>query len=83
METILFPQAIDEFLFYLQVEKNYSENTLRSYAYDLELFHQFLVNHNRCLKMHEQSSSTSRRFIQEQILKAAHTAATNFVFKIF
>ncbi|API94386.1 tyrosine-type recombinase/integrase [Virgibacillus pantothenticus] len=66
---MLFPQAIDEFLFYLQVEKNYSDNTLRSYAYDLELFHQFLVNHNRSLKMHEQSSSTSRRFIQEQILK--------------
>ncbi|MED0659958.1 site-specific integrase [Bacillus smithii] len=32
---MLFRQAIDEFLLYLQIEKNYSLNTVDGYAYDL------------------------------------------------
>ncbi|MCQ6282168.1 site-specific integrase [Bacillus sp. EB600] len=30
-----FTEAADDFLMYLEVEKNYSHNTLRSYAFDL------------------------------------------------
>ncbi|WP_161827261.1 site-specific integrase [Brevibacillus choshinensis] len=35
-------KAIDEFLSYMQVERNVSVNTIRSYAYDLHVFESFL-----------------------------------------
>ncbi|MFF0826314.1 site-specific integrase [Brevibacillus sp. NPDC003359] len=36
-------QAMDEFLFYMEVERNVSVNTIRSYAYDLHVFEAFLT----------------------------------------
>ncbi|QQK76167.1 tyrosine-type recombinase/integrase [Salicibibacter cibarius] len=60
--------AVDEFLFYMEVEKNYSINTLRSYTYDLHCFQQFLITNNRTLDVAELSTSMSRRFVQDQVL---------------
>jgi len=33
-----FSQAADDYLTYLEVEKNYSENTIRGYAFDLKCY---------------------------------------------
>ncbi len=44
-----FHHALDEFMLFLQVEKNYSENILRGYAYDLQSFENFLLSHKRSL----------------------------------
>lgn len=60
--------AMDEFLFYLEVEKNVSENTLRSYAYDLRVFLQFLEQMHGTLDLENIHSSTIRRFVQEQVI---------------
>jgi site-specific recombinase XerD len=35
-------KAIDEFMFYLEVEKNCSPNTLRGYAFDLSVLESFI-----------------------------------------
>ncbi|WP_204670741.1 site-specific integrase [Gracilibacillus alcaliphilus] len=35
----------DEFFFYIQVDKNHSEASLKSYLYDLERYHQFLIKY--------------------------------------
>lgn len=63
-----FIDAVDDFLMYLQVEKNYSENTLRGYAYDLGCYQKFLVSYNRSLELTDLTTSTSRRFIQDQVI---------------
>ncbi|WP_046173356.1 tyrosine-type recombinase/integrase [Domibacillus indicus] len=63
-----FHHAADEFMLYLQVEKNYSVHTLTAYAYDLKSFEHFLVSHNRPLDLTQIQSSTVRRFIQDQVL---------------
>ncbi|OES45655.1 site-specific integrase [Domibacillus iocasae] len=64
-----FHHAIDEFLLYLQVEKNYAANTLTGYAYDLKSLEQFLLAHNRPLDVSQLQTSTIRRFIQDQVLQ--------------
>ncbi|SFC68245.1 Phage integrase, N-terminal SAM-like domain [Bacillus sp. OV322] len=38
--------AIDEFILYIQVEKNYSTHTVVSYEYDLLQFLPFLLDHD-------------------------------------
>lgn len=40
---MLLEQAIDDFLLYLQIERNYSETTLISYKYDLKTLQYFLT----------------------------------------
>ncbi|HLR70335.1 MAG TPA: hypothetical protein VK085_02760 [Pseudogracilibacillus sp.] len=40
-------QAIDEFILYIENEKN----TVRSYELDLQMFHDFLVTHERSLEV--------------------------------
>ncbi|WP_163537597.1 site-specific integrase [Gracilibacillus sp. YIM 98692] len=45
--------AVDDFLMYLAIEKNYSENTVNGYSYDLKTFEEFLVRHNRALELTE------------------------------
>ncbi|MDN4073067.1 tyrosine-type recombinase/integrase [Fictibacillus terranigra] len=62
-------QATDDFLMYLQVEKNYSKNTLKSYAFDLKLYASFLTKHDRSLNLDDLTAATTRRFIQEQVLE--------------
>ncbi|USK30816.1 tyrosine-type recombinase/integrase [Bacillus sp. CMF21] len=62
-------QATDDFLLYLQVEKNYSKNTLTSYAFDLRLYTNFLIKHDRSIQLNELTPATTRRFIQEQVLE--------------
>jgi site-specific recombinase XerD len=37
-----YVQAADDYLIYLEVEKNYCVNTLKSYAFDLKLYGDFL-----------------------------------------
>jgi site-specific recombinase XerD len=69
-------QAIDEFLFYMEVENNVSEHTLRSYAYDLHLFFQFLENIHGTVEVDEIRTSTVRRFIQEQVIHRKTKART-------
>ncbi|KSU85430.1 hypothetical protein AS030_07975 [Fictibacillus enclensis] len=44
-------QATDDFLMYLHVEKNYSPNTLKSYAFDLKLYAEFLIKHDRSVEL--------------------------------
>ncbi|MGE8205827.1 tyrosine-type recombinase/integrase [Heyndrickxia sp. NPDC080065] len=66
---MLLTQAMDEFLLYLQVERNYSQNTLISYEYDLKTLQDFLIRHNRSLQLEDLIPSTVRRYIQEMVLK--------------
>ncbi|MGJ9385586.1 tyrosine-type recombinase/integrase [Salipaludibacillus sp. CF4.18] len=63
-----YVQATDDYLLYLEVEKNYSINTLTSYAFDLRLFGDFLLNNNRSIFLDDINSSSVRRFIQDQVL---------------
>ncbi|MFB4165325.1 site-specific integrase [Alteribacillus sp. JSM 102045] len=63
-----FTDAVDDYLLHLEVEKNYSKNTLRSYAFDLKCFQDFLRSHDRSENLDDLSTSTSRRFIQDQVL---------------
>ncbi|QWU07762.1 site-specific integrase [Weizmannia sp. FSL W8-0676] len=44
---MLLQEAIDEFLLYLEIEKNYSKNTVAGYSFDLKTFEDFLVKHHR------------------------------------
>lgn len=55
---MLLTQAMDEFLMYIQVERNYSPNTIDSYEYDLKTLHAFLVRHNRSLELEDLIPST-------------------------
>ncbi|MCM3584221.1 tyrosine-type recombinase/integrase [Mesobacillus maritimus] len=66
---MLLSQAIDEFLLYLQIERNYSQNTLDSYEYDLKTLQDFLVRHNRSLQLDDLIPSIIRRYIQEMVQK--------------
>jgi site-specific recombinase XerD len=61
-------KAMDDFLFYLEVEKNYSPNTLRSYAFDLHCFSSFLHKQQRSTDLQSLDITTARRFIQDQVL---------------
>ncbi|YCI79424.1 site-specific integrase [Bacillus sp. R1-10] len=62
-----YVQASDDYLMYLEVEKNYSLNTLTSYAFDLKLYGEFLTANNRSLDLDELISSSVRRFVQDQV----------------
>ncbi|MEM1504392.1 tyrosine-type recombinase/integrase [Domibacillus sp. 8LH] len=63
-----FAQATDDFLMSLEVEKNYSKNTIVGYANDLRAYEDFLRSHKRSLELNDLTPSTSRRFIQDQVL---------------
>ncbi|OKL36704.1 site-specific integrase [Domibacillus mangrovi] len=65
-----FHHAVDEFLLYLQVEKNHAANTLSGYAYDLKSLEQFLLAHNRSMY------HTIRHFVQNQVLQYKVSAKT-------
>ncbi|WP_425388379.1 site-specific integrase [Domibacillus tundrae] len=52
----------------LEVEKNYSKNTIVGYANDLKCYEDFLRAHKRSLELNDLTPSTSRRFIQDQVL---------------
>jgi integrase/recombinase XerD len=63
-----YVQAVDEFLMYLEVERNYSKNTIVSYNFDLNSFYNFLISNNRLTDLDELNPSGVRRFIQHQVL---------------
>lgn len=63
-----FVQAVDDYLMHLEVEKNYSKNTIIGYAFDLKCYEHFLRSQNRSLELDDLTPSTSRRFIQDQVL---------------
>ncbi|WP_260284910.1 tyrosine-type recombinase/integrase [Peribacillus aracenensis] len=63
-----YVQASNDYLMYLEVEKNYSLNTLTSYAFDLKLYGEFLIANNRSLDLDELTSSSVRRFVQNQVI---------------
>ena len=46
-----FLHVFDEIMLYIQLEKNYSENTLRSYEFDQQSFKNFLITNKRSLKV--------------------------------
>lgn len=62
-------QAIDEFILYIEIERNYAKNTVTSYELDLRMFHDFLVTHERSLEVNDINKTIVRRFIQEKIVK--------------
>jgi site-specific recombinase XerD len=61
-------QAIDEFLMYLDVEKNYSDNTIAGYALDLRSLSQCLNQNKRELTLETLSPATIRRYIRDQVV---------------
>lgn len=63
-----FTQAMDDFIMYIQVEINYSDNTIRAYMYDLNCYQDFLNQHDRSTKLDNLTPSTSSRFVQDQVL---------------
>jgi site-specific recombinase XerD len=63
-----YQHAMDDFLLYLEVEQNYSPNTIRSYDYDLMVFWIFLVKHSRSTDLDDLNPSLVRRFVQDQML---------------
>ncbi|USG68255.1 tyrosine-type recombinase/integrase [Brevibacillus ruminantium] len=62
-------RAIDEFLSYMQVERNVSVNTIRSYAYDLHVFEAFLQKVHGITELQHVYNSTFRRFVQDQVIE--------------
>jgi integrase/recombinase XerD len=63
-----FQQALEDFLRYLEVEQNYSQNTLGSYESNLKIFLVFLLNHKRSTDLDDLTPSLVCRFIQHQKL---------------
>ncbi|PLS18166.1 integrase [Bacillus sp. M6-12] len=59
--------AIDEFILYIQVEKNYSTHTVVSYEYDLLQFLTFLRDHDCSTDLASITKTHVRRFIQHQL----------------
>lgn len=59
--------AIDEFILYIQIEKNYSPHTIDSYEYDLNQFLAFLQDHNCSTDLAFITKTQVRRFIQHQL----------------
>lgn len=59
--------AIDEFILYIQIEKNYSDHTITSYEYDLNQFLAFLREHDCSTDITDITAIQARRFIQHQI----------------
>jgi site-specific recombinase XerD len=66
---MMFTETRDEFLMYLQVERNFPPNTLTSYELDLLTFEGFLKRHNRSQQIEDFNPSTVRLSIQELVLK--------------
>lgn len=64
---MLLQNAIDEFLLYVEVEKNYSQNTVIGYTLDLKSFEEFLIRQSRSLELDDMTKAVVRRFIQEKI----------------
>ena len=60
-------QATDEFLLYLEVERNCSLHTIRSYELDLKSLVAFMKRHDRSLDLDQLHSTLIRRFIQYEI----------------
>ncbi|MED3550297.1 tyrosine-type recombinase/integrase [Cytobacillus praedii] len=56
--------AIDEFILYIQIEKNYSSHTIASYEYDLNQFFAFLRDHDCSMELAFVTKIQVRRFIQ-------------------
>ncbi|MDF0727974.1 site-specific integrase [Cytobacillus sp. S13-E01] len=71
-----FQQAFDEFLLYLEVERNYSKNTLDSYESDLSIFLTFLQDHKRSTDLDDLNPSLVRRFIQHQTTRGSISPRT-------
>jgi site-specific recombinase XerD len=69
-------QAIDEFLQFIEIEKNCSEHTHRGYAYDLLVFHQFVRHLYDTDELSSITPSSVRRFIQEQVIKQKNKPRT-------
>lgn len=61
---MLFKEAVDEFLLYLEIEKNLADNTLVGYESDLKRFEQFLIQHDRSLELSTINKALIRRYIQ-------------------
>lgn len=62
-------EAFDEFLLYLQVEKNYSLCTIDSYHHDFQCLLHFLKENKRSSKLDDLSPILIRRFIQDQVTR--------------
>jgi site-specific recombinase XerD len=60
--------AIDDFLHYLEIEKNASPETIRAYAFDLHCFMRFLKGSKRSLELSDLKTATVRRYIQDQVI---------------
>lgn len=60
-------EAIDEFILYIQIEKNYSNLTVVSYEYDLYQFLAFLEVHHCSTVLSSITKTQVRRFIQHQL----------------
>ena len=58
---------IDEFILYIQIEKNYSDHTITSYEYDLVQFLSFLRKSNGSTDVACITKTHVRRFIQHQM----------------
>ncbi|MFW9854839.1 MAG: tyrosine recombinase XerC [Candidatus Thorarchaeota archaeon] len=54
---------IEEFLLFLEVEKNYSAKTIKEYSYDLELFKQSLSSEGLDKKIEKATTTDVRRFL--------------------
>jgi site-specific recombinase XerD len=50
------------------LKKNYSENTIRGYAFDLKCYEEFLHRQKRSIELDDLTPSTNRRFVQDQVL---------------
>ncbi|MFW9778344.1 MAG: tyrosine recombinase XerC [Candidatus Heimdallarchaeota archaeon] len=55
--------CIEEFLLFLEVEKNYSPKTIKEYSYDLELFEQSLSSAGVKKKIEKATTTDIRRFL--------------------
>jgi site-specific recombinase XerD len=62
-----FQHAQDDFLLYLEVEQNYSKNTIVSYDFDLKLYKDFLEKHGRSTDLDDLDPILTRGYIQDLV----------------
>ncbi|WP_369128188.1 site-specific integrase [Ectobacillus antri] len=61
-------QTFDEFILYIQIEKNYSTRTIDSYSHDFKCLMNFLHTNARSIDLADLTPSLCRRFIQHEVL---------------
>lgn len=56
-------------LFFILRLREITQNTVTSYELDLQMFHDFLVTHERSLEVNDINKTIIRHFVQEKVVQ--------------